>query len=80
MLSVAIVVSLGAKTTSLWSRRGAVQDGFETFLTVVKLLLTDDATFGAILVATALLVGGLSFFPVLALGPIAEHFTLTTKP
>lgn len=37
-------------------------------------LPTDGLTFGAILVATALLVGGLSFFPALALGPLADHF------
>jgi len=34
---------------------------------------TDTVTFGALLLATALLVCGLSFFPVLTLGPVLEH-------
>ena len=34
---------------------------------------TDTFTFGALLLATALIVCGLSFFPVLTLGPILEH-------
>ncbi len=42
-------------------------------------LPTDDFAFGAIVVATALLVGGLSFFPALALGPLAEHFALGAR-
>jgi potassium-transporting ATPase potassium-binding subunit len=34
---------------------------------------TDKPMFAALLVATALIVGGLSFFPALTLGPILEH-------
>lgn len=34
---------------------------------------TDTVTFGALLLATALIVCGLSFFPVLTLGPVLEH-------
>ena len=34
---------------------------------------TDKPMFAGLLVATALIVGGLSFFPALALGPILEH-------
>jgi len=34
---------------------------------------TDSPMFAAFLVATALIVGGLSFFPALTLGPILEH-------
>ena len=34
---------------------------------------TDTITFGALLLATGLLVCGLSFFPVLTLGPVLEH-------
>lgn len=34
---------------------------------------TDTFTFGCVLLATMLLVGALLFFPVAALGPIAEH-------
>jgi K+-transporting ATPase ATPase A chain len=36
-------------------------------------LPTDSLAFGLLLVATVLIVGGLSYFPVLALGPILEH-------
>jgi K+-transporting ATPase ATPase A chain len=36
---------------------------------------TDTLMFAALLVATALIVGGLSFFPALTLGPILEHLT-----
>ncbi len=35
---------------------------------------TDKPLFAALLIATALIVGGLSFFPALALGPVLEHF------
>jgi K+-transporting ATPase ATPase A chain len=34
----------------------------------------EDGTFAAMLVATILIIGALTFFPVAALGPIAEHF------
>lgn len=34
---------------------------------------TDRPLFAALLVATAMIVGGLSFLPALALGPILEH-------
>jgi K+-transporting ATPase ATPase A chain len=33
----------------------------------------EDATFGIMLVAVILFIGALTFFPVAALGPIAEH-------
>jgi K+-transporting ATPase ATPase A chain len=39
-------------------------------------LKNDTALFGAIVLSTALIVGGLSFLPALALGPIAEHLQL----
>lgn len=35
---------------------------------------TDGGTFVLLLVAVILIVGGLTFFPALALGPIVEHF------
>ena len=38
---------------------------------------TDNTTFGVIIVATALLVGALSFLPALSLGPIVEHLHMT---
>jgi len=39
-------------------------------------LKTDTATFGIMILAVIFLVAALSFFPALALGPIAEHFVL----
>ena len=35
-------------------------------------------TFGILLTGTILIVGALTFFPVMALGPIVEHFIMTT--
>lgn len=37
------------------------------------------ATFGVLLVGTILVVGALTFLPALALGPILEHFIMTTS-
>jgi K+-transporting ATPase ATPase A chain len=37
---------------------------------------TDDGLFVALLVGVIVIVGGLTFFPALALGPIAEHFAM----
>lgn len=37
---------------------------------------TDNTIFGVTLVAVIIIVGALTFFPALALGPIAEHLTL----
>ena len=39
-------------------------------------LKTDTATFGLVIFAVIVIVAALSFFPALALGPIAEHFSL----
>jgi K+-transporting ATPase ATPase A chain len=36
---------------------------------------TDSLLFGSLLVATAVIVGVVTFLPALALGPFAEHFT-----
>lgn len=38
-------------------------------------LKTDTTTFGAMVFAVILLIAALAFFPALALGPIAEHFS-----
>jgi K+-transporting ATPase ATPase A chain len=40
-------------------------------------LPTDTFSFGVLLVGTAIIVGGLSYFSTLALGPIVEHFIMT---
>lgn len=37
-------------------------------------LKTDNLLFGIMLIAVILIIGGLTFFPVLALGPVVEHF------
>jgi potassium-transporting ATPase potassium-binding subunit len=39
-------------------------------------LPTDTPLFGVVIIVTVLLVGALSYFPALALGPIVEHLTL----
>ncbi len=39
-------------------------------------LPTHGPLFISVLIGTVLIVGGLTFFPALALGPIAEHFTM----
>jgi len=39
-------------------------------------LPTDTALFGGLVFATVLVVGALSYLPVLALGPVVEHFSL----
>jgi K+-transporting ATPase ATPase A chain len=37
---------------------------------------TDDRLFGGVLAGTVLIIGALTFFPTLALGPIAEHLAM----
>ena len=37
---------------------------------------TDDGLFAGILFATIVIINLLSFFPVLALGPLAEHLAM----
>jgi K+-transporting ATPase ATPase A chain len=39
-------------------------------------LPTDGVLFVVLLVATIVIVGGLTFFPALALGPVAEHLAM----
>ena len=43
-------------------------------------LPTDTPLFGGIVIGTALIVGALTYFPALALGPIVEHFIMTAHP
>ena len=40
---------------------------------------TDTVLFGGVVLATALVVGALTFLPALALGPLAEHFTMLNR-
>jgi K+-transporting ATPase ATPase A chain len=37
-------------------------------------------TFVVLLVATVVIIGALTFFPVLALAPVVEHFLMTHSP
>jgi K+-transporting ATPase ATPase A chain len=37
---------------------------------------TDDGLFGGVLAGTVLILGALTFFPILALGPIAEQLAM----
>ena len=39
-------------------------------------LKTDTATFGVVTLTVIVIIAALAFFPVLALGPIAEYFTI----
>lgn len=39
-------------------------------------LATDNGTFVALLIGTVILVGALTFFPALSLGPVVEHFQM----
>jgi len=40
-------------------------------------LKSDTSTFGLMVFAVIVIIAALSFFPALALGPIAEHFSLS---
>jgi len=42
----------------------------------VGTMKTDGRLFGGVLAGTVLIIGALTFFPALALGPIAEHFAM----
>ena len=37
---------------------------------------TDGGLFVGLVIGTILIVGGLTFFPALALGPVVEHFAM----
>jgi K+-transporting ATPase ATPase A chain len=41
-------------------------------------LATDTVTFAALLLATTIIIGALSYLPAVALGPVIEHLRLTT--
>ena len=42
----------------------------------VGTMRTDGRLFGGVLAGTVLIIGALTFFPILALGPIAEHYAM----
>lgn len=62
------MVAMMAMAGSLHAKR-AVPESVGTFR-------TDNAIFGIMLLAIIFIVGALTFFPVLSLGPIAEYLTL----
>ncbi len=49
---------------------------FGVIIPVMATLATHGALFIGLLIGTVLLVGALTFIPALALGPVAEHFSL----
>ncbi|MGV8997950.1 MAG: potassium-transporting ATPase subunit KdpA [Parvibaculaceae bacterium] len=66
----AMIVPMLAVAGSL-ARKGKVAASAGTFP-------TDGGMWVAILVSVILVVGGLTFFPALSLGPIVEHFAMTS--
>jgi len=63
-----MIVPLLAMAGNLASKK-RIEEGAGT-------LRTDNGTFAALLVGTVIIVGALTFFPALALGPIVEHFQM----
>ena len=63
-----MIVPLLAMAGAL-ARKGHIPQSSGTFP-------TDTVTFGALLVGVVVIVGALTYFPGLALGPIVEHFQL----
>lgn len=62
------VITMLAVAASLAKKR-LVPESIGTFR-------TDSPLFGTIFVGTIMIVGALTFFPVLVLGPVAEYLTL----
>jgi potassium-transporting ATPase potassium-binding subunit len=65
-----MIIPLLAMAGSL-ARKGHVPQSSGTFP-------TDTATFTALLVGVVVIVGALTYFPGLALGPVVEHFLMQT--
>lgn len=61
---IALLAVAGSLTRKIW-----VPETIGTFR-------TDNALFAFLLIGTVILIGALTFLPVIALGPIAEHLTL----
>jgi K+-transporting ATPase ATPase A chain len=45
----------------------------------IGILRTDSLTFGVLLIASLLIVAGLSYLPALTLGPVLEHFMMSAR-
>ncbi len=63
-----MIVPLLAMAGNLASKK-RIEEGAGT-------LRTDNGTFVALLVGTVVIVGALTFFPALSLGPVVEHFQM----
>jgi K+-transporting ATPase ATPase A chain len=75
--SIGIVVILGryVSIVLMLALAGSLAAKRRTPLTVGT-MRTDTGLFGGVLAGTILIIGALTFFPVLALGPIADQFAM----
>jgi potassium-transporting ATPase potassium-binding subunit len=75
--SGAVVIALGryVSIVLMLALAGSMAAKKEVPMTIGT-MRTDGRLFGGVLVGTVLIIGALTFFPVLALGPIAEHFAM----
>jgi K+-transporting ATPase A subunit len=75
--SLGIVVTLGryVSIVLMLALAGSMAAKKEVPMTVGT-MKTDGRLFGGVLAGTVLIIGALTFFPVLALGPLAEHFAM----
>ncbi len=75
--SGAVVIGLGryVSIVLMLALAGSMAAKKEVPMTVGT-MRTDGRLFGGVLAGTVLIIGALTFFPVLALGPIAEHFAM----
>ncbi len=72
-----VVLALGryASIVLMLALAGSMATKKEVPMTVGT-MRTDGRVFGGVLAGTVLVIGALTFFPILALGPIAEHFAM----
>src|SRR5216683_401825 len=75
--SGAVVIALGryVSIVLMLALAGSMAAKREVPMTIGT-MRTDGRLFGGVLAGTVLIIGALTFFPVLALGPIAEHFAM----
>ena len=74
-LGVAMILGRYASIILMLALAGSLAAKRRTPMTVGT-MRTDTGLFGGVLAGTILVVGALTFFPVLALGPIAEQFAM----
>jgi K+-transporting ATPase ATPase A chain len=75
--SGAVVIALGryVSIVLMLALAGSIAAKKQVPMTIGT-MRTDGRLFGGVLAGTVLIIGALTFFPVLALGPIAEHFAM----